>query len=120
MAKRARPWISGALALCLLASGYLVAKQEFGEVGFRVMPPQLRVKQPQETVPAEAELPQAVYSPSRYLSAVTERYFDTYLAPEEFLLEAQSSPREVPHSLHDGPMFLFARDPGPSGLFCQR
>ena len=91
VAKRARPWIIGALALCLLASGYLVAKQEFGEVGFRVMPSQSRVKQPQETAPAEAELPQAAYSPSRYLSAITARYFDTYLAPEEFLLEAQSN-----------------------------
>jgi len=120
VAKRARPWISGALALCLLVSGYLVAKEEFGEAGFRVTPSELRLEQPQETVPDETELPHAGYSPSRYLSAVTERYFDTYLAPEEFLLEAQSSPREVPHSLHDGPMFLFARDPGPSGLFCQR
>ena len=82
-AKRARPWIMGALGLCLLVSGCLVAKQEFGEVGFRVTPSESRLKRPQETVPAETELPHAGYSPSRYLSAVTAHYFDTYLAPEE-------------------------------------
>jgi len=91
VAKRARPRIIGALALCLLVSGYLVAKQEFGEVGFRVTPSELRLEQPQETVPDETELPHAGYSPSRNLSAVTAHYFDTYLAPEELLLEAQSN-----------------------------
>jgi hypothetical protein len=90
-AKRARPWIIGALAFCLLVSGYLVAQLEFGEVGFRVTPSELRLEQPQATVPDETELPHAGYSPSRYLSAVTEHYFDMYLAPEELLLEAQSN-----------------------------
>jgi hypothetical protein len=89
MAKRARPWIIVALALFLLVSGYLVAKQGLGEVGFRVTPSKLRLEQPQETVRDRAELAHAGYSSSLYLSAVTARYFDTYLASEEFLLEAQ-------------------------------
>ena len=91
-AKREHPWIVGTLALCLLVSGYLVAKQAFEEVGFRVTPSESRLEQPQETVPDGAELLHTGYSLSRYLSAVTARYFDTYLAPEELLLEVQSSP----------------------------
>ena len=47
-ANRPRPWIMGALALCLLVSGYLVAKQEFGEVGVRVTPSELRLEQPHD------------------------------------------------------------------------
>lgn len=81
--KRARPWIMGALALGLLVSGYLMAEQQFAEVGFRVTPSELRLEQPQETAPDEAEPTPAGYSSSRYLSAVTAHYFDTYLAPEE-------------------------------------
>jgi hypothetical protein len=87
VAKRARPWIIGAPALCLLLAGYLVTKQEFGETGLRVTPSELRLKQAQETVPDETELPHQGYSPSRYISAVIAHYFDTYLGPVELHLE---------------------------------
>ena len=93
MAKRARPWFLGALLLFLFVSGYLAAKQGLGEVGFRATPSKLRREQRQETVPDKAELPHAGYSPSRYLSAVTAHYFDTYLGD---------------------------LDRGPPELFCQR
>ena len=45
IAKRARRWIIGAPALCLLLTGYLVNKQGFGEIGLRAAPSELRVKQ---------------------------------------------------------------------------
>ena len=44
VAKRARPWIIGAQALCLLLAGYLVSKREFGEIGLRATSPDLRLK----------------------------------------------------------------------------
>lgn len=42
-----------------------------------------------QAVPDETELPHAGYSPSRYLSAVTAHYFDTYLAPRRRTLELE-------------------------------
>jgi hypothetical protein len=91
VAKRARPWIIGAPALCLLLAGYLVNKQGFGEIGPRATPSELRLEQAQDTVPDETELPHDRYSPSRYISSVIAHYFDTYLGPGEFHLERPSN-----------------------------
>jgi hypothetical protein len=91
VAKRARPWIIGAPALCLLLAGYLVNKQGFGEIGPRATPSELRLEQAQVTVPDETELPHDRYSPSGYISSVIAHYFDTYLGPGEFHLERPSN-----------------------------
>lgn len=90
VARPARPWIIGAPALCLLLAGYLVNKQNFGEIGLRATPSELRLEQAQETVPDEIEVPHEGYSPSRYISGVIARYFDTYLGPGELHLERPS------------------------------
>jgi hypothetical protein len=74
-----------------LLVGYLVNKQEFGEVGLRITPSELRLKEAEETVPDETERPHVGYSPSRYISVVIAHYFDTYLGPEELDLEAPSN-----------------------------
>jgi hypothetical protein len=91
VAKRARPWIIGAPALCLLLAGYQVNNQDFGAIGLRVTPSELRLKQAPETAPDETELPHEGYLLSRYISAVIARYFDTYLDHGEVHLERPSN-----------------------------
>jgi hypothetical protein len=98
--KLARPWIFGAPALCLLLAGYVVNKQGFAEIGLPPTPAELRFKQAQETVPDEIELPPERYPPSRYISAVITRYFDTYLGLGELSLEHPSN-RYRPVDDHD-------------------
>jgi hypothetical protein len=90
LSKRFRPWILGTLALCLLFSGYRVARPESGEVGLgraRWELPPARA----EIVPYEIDFPHIGYSRGRSVSAVIARYFDAYLPPEEFYLGAQGN-----------------------------
>jgi hypothetical protein len=69
VAKPAWQWLIGALALCLLLAGYLVARHAFGELGLGVTRSELRLNQVPKTVPDEIEPPHAGYSPSGDLSA---------------------------------------------------
>jgi hypothetical protein len=55
VAKPAWQWLIGALALCLIAAGYLVARHAFGELGLGVTRSELRLNQVPETVPDEIE-----------------------------------------------------------------
>jgi hypothetical protein len=91
VAQRARPWIIGAPALCLLLAGYLVNKQEFGDAGLRIAPSDLRLKQAEETAPDEIDRPHVGYAPPRYISAAIAHYFDTYRGPGELDLGSPSN-----------------------------
>jgi hypothetical protein len=82
--KRARPWILGGLVLGLLPAGYLVAKQEFSEVGLRLTPSELQLEQTHDAVPDETDLLHTGCMPSlpsRSLNTVIAHYFDTYSGP---------------------------------------
>jgi len=92
VAKPAWQWLIGALALCLLLAGYLVARHAFRELGLGVTRSELRLDQVPETVPDDIEPPHAGYSPSRDLSAAIAHYFDTHLGTGELHLEPASDP----------------------------
>ena len=77
--RRARPWIFGGPALCLLFAGYLMAKQAFPQIGLRVPPSESGLQQ-EEAVLDETAFPHQGYSASSFISSVIAHYFDTYLA----------------------------------------
>jgi hypothetical protein len=81
VAKLGHRWILGAPALGLLFAGYQVNKQDFGAIGPGGTPAESRLDQARETVPHQAEFPHEGYSPSRHISVVIARYFDTYQGP---------------------------------------
>jgi hypothetical protein len=88
--KRTRPWILGALTLSLLLAGYQVARPESREVGRERTRLEVSLERA-ETVLDVIDLPHMGYLPRHNLSAVIAHYFDTYLPPEEFHLDAQSN-----------------------------
>jgi hypothetical protein len=90
VSKRARPWILGALALSLLLAGHRVTRPESSEVGLELNTPG-GVARAGGTGLDVIGLPHTGYLPRHNLSAVIARYFDTYLPPEEFQLDAQSN-----------------------------
>jgi len=91
VSKLIRRWILGALALCLLFAGYVVAGPEFRKVDLGQTLSELQLKQAQETEPDEINLPHTGYLPRRDLSAVIAHYFDTYLPRESLHLDDQSN-----------------------------
>jgi hypothetical protein len=79
--------LMGALALCLLIAGYLVAKQAFGEVGLRVVPSGLQVNHTREI---ELDQTQPVLQrcfPGEDIRTVIAQYFDMYLLSGELPLK---------------------------------
>jgi hypothetical protein len=75
--------LMGALALCLLVAGYLVAKQAFGEVGLRVVPSGLQVNHTREIEPDQTQPVLQRCFPARDIRTVIAQYFDMYLLPGE-------------------------------------
>jgi hypothetical protein len=92
VAKPARPWLIGALGLCLVVAGYLTAGYAFSEPGLGLMRSELRFEQVPETTPDETAPAPAAYPPSRYLSAAIAHYFDTHLGAGELQLEPANDP----------------------------
>jgi len=92
VANTARPWLIGALGLCLVVAGYRAAGYAFSKPGHGLTRSELRFEQVPETTPDEAAPAPAAYPPSRYLSAAIAHYFDTHLGDGVLQLEPASDP----------------------------